>query len=206
MPLVKPYCTVAQVQKELRNSDADAAGWLEDCINAASRYVDDWRGRDYWFHDHASSPLVIRGAMESWLDDTVLELLYSPIITLTRVAEGSTVLVAETGYVIRRARAGYDMENDALIRIGGSWLKGYTTADAISLTGTFGYYSVSTQIMSPDTPPNINKATILIAAAFSTMDQKDIISADGMRDRIATKEIPRQVAALLGPRAGRVLV
>lgn len=112
--------------------------------------------------------------------------------------------MAGTDYVIHKALT--DMKRDALLRVNGSWELGIMDSDATQIKGLFGYAQAATTDVPTGIPVHVSKATILLAAAFSTMEQKDIIGADGMRDRLSSKSIPPQVATLLGPKHGRVLV
>lgn len=204
MALVNPYCSVAAVQEELHNKDNEKIPWLEDCINQASRFVDEWRGRDYYQHDHSSAALIIRSAIDSCVEETVIRLPYWPIIELTEVKEANTVLVLGTDYII--ARSGNDIVQDMLVRVGRDWALGVIDSESVQLTGKFGYAQATSAAVPTGIPAHVSKATCLLAAAFSTMNQKEIISADGLRDRIATTSIPPQVATLLGPKAWRFMV
>ena len=204
MPLVNPYCSLAQLQGELKNADTAPTAWLEDCINQASRYVDEWRGRDYYQHDYSTNALLIRGGIESRVYGETLELPYWPVIQLTEVKDADTVLVAETDYVL--VQTGDDMRPDELIRVEAEWGTGIVSGECIAIKGKFGYAQASSSVVPTGIPGNITKATSLLAAVFSNLYQREIISADGMRDRISSNTIPPQVATLLGNRARRVFV
>lgn len=203
MELVNPYCSVSDVQSELHNTEGAVAEWLQSCVNAASRYIDEWRGRDYFQHDYTSTPLVVRGAVEPYVDGDKLTLPISPVISITSVFDGLTALTAEVDYVL--VNAWHDMQRSILVRVGSDWSTGKLASESVRIYGKFGYAQSAAHEVPAGLPPNVHKAAVLLAAAFSTMEQKDIISADGMRDRVATKTIPPQVQVLLGARAGRLL-
>lgn len=204
MALVNPYCSVAAVQEELHNTDGAKVPWIEDCITQASRFVDEWRGRDYYQHDHSSAALLIRGSIDPNVEDDVIRLPYWPVIQLTEVTEAGTTLVLGTDFVV--VSSGTDLVQDVIMRAGSNWALGILDADSVQIKGKFGYAQATSAAVPTGIPAHVSKATCLLAAAFSTMNQKEIISADGLRDRIATTSIPPQVATLLGPKAWRFMV
>src|SRR5687768_5845370 len=101
MALVNPYCSIEQVADELRNSDATLAapaGQLELAINQVSRFIDDYKGRDYYLHDHSVTSLkldqldISKGII---VDDTIW-LPYWPIITWTSLTVSGELWVEDT--------------------------------------------------------------------------------------------------------------
>lgn len=202
MALENPYCIVAQVQAELRNTDTTLNAALETAINQASRYVDEWTGRDWYQHDHTSSALYVRAAM-CLVDGPMLWLPYSPIISLTSVTEAGTALVQGTDFVISLSMYP-NRGNNALTRVGGDWTCGVTDDESIALVGKFGYAQTFTTSVPTGLPAHINRAAVMVAAAFSGHDTKEIVSADGIRDTVTVKSIAKDVEKVLGPRTGRV--
>ncbi len=202
MALLNPYCSVAEVQTELKNTDASLVAQLETAINQASRYVDEWTGRDWFQHDHSATPLYIRRGM-ALTDGASLWLPYGPIITLTSVTESGVALVQGTDFVVTGCLWPQDHMH-MLLRVGADWTCGVADAESIVIVGKFGYAQALNTAVPTGLPANINRAAIMVAAAFSGHDMKEIVSAEGVRDTIVSKAIPKDVEKVLGPRAGRV--
>jgi hypothetical protein len=190
MGLVNPYCTVEQVREYIRNGSANSTA-LEDAINAASRWIDQFKGRDYFQHDYSSSPLVI-DKWDKCIDDDLLLLPYSPVIELTQVSVAGVVQVAGTDY---KAKGCF------LVRLGGVWPEAEADADAIKLTGKFGYAQASSASVPTGIPGQITQACIQIAAAVSKHNLKDVVGLDGLKTSLVETDIPRSAKELLGGRA-----
>lgn len=188
--LVNPYCSVAQVQAELRNTDAALNDALVRAINAASRYIDQYKGRDYFKHDHSSSPVVVDVFSRAVYGQT-LYLPFSPIISLSEVKEGGAVLVQDQDYVIR---------GDSLRRLSGHWSVGEPPDNVIELNGVFGYQQTTSADVPVGIPLTINQAAVLIAAALSGQNSKEVINLDGGKSSVIDKAIPKTAYDLLGSR------
>lgn len=190
--LENPYCTVTDVQAELRNSEAAIVDIIEDAITAASRMIDERQGRDFYYHDHTTTPVRI-DADDDKVFGHVLFLPYRPIITLTEVRVAGEVWGLGTDYV-RKA--------DKLLSLREEWPVGIDDEDAIFLKGTFGFVQASTADVPTGIPATVRRACILIAAALSGHNQKDIVGLDGNRSSVTNKEIPKEAWKLLG--AGKI--
>jgi len=159
--LVNPYCSVADVQAEIKNAAAALVDEITRAINRASRWIDDWKARDYFLHDYSVTPLTLTAA-NALVSDGVLLLPHPGIVSLTEVLEGAGTLTEGVNYsvVYERARR----EAIGLARIGGGsaggggfinpystigqeapssspfgWALGYSTGQAVTLKGKFGY-------------------------------------------------------------------
>lgn len=216
MALVNPYCSVAQVQDELRNSDSSLAvsgGQLETAINQVSRFIDDWKGRDYFQHDHSSTPLKFDRLDRQWVVGDTLWLRYSPIIVLTSVTVANVVWALDTDYIVKE-----DDQGSRIISLHGRFalgpcqLEGYVNGiygagpilgaitDRISLVGKFGYLQATSADVPTGLPGAINKAAILGAAALSGHNQKETVGMDGQKSSIVDKNFPKAFYDLLGKR------
>ena len=166
---------------------------LEPAIHAASRWVDRYKGRDFVYHNHSSSPLVLRGSDRDVGERVVLPAL-APIITLTKVEVNDEEWIAGTDF--------YQEEDFALHAINRYWPQ---TADGtVKLTGTFGYPERAGNAGVFDAPSNIARATIMMAAAISGHMRKDVLGLDGNIQSIADRDVPKPVRDLLGPPVVRV--
>jgi len=192
VPLINPYCTVAEVQKELRNTDSALNAELETAINQASRWIDDYKGRDYFLHDHSVSALVIRATDGDIVQDELF-LPYYPIITLTSVTVKGTTWTENTDFV-------RDTRRNRLISVDGEWDLSEVT-DKVDIVGKFGYDQASSAAVPTGLPLHINKAAILVAAAFSGHNRKEAVGLDGGKTEVIEKDIPQVVFKILGARA-----
>lgn len=190
MALKNPYCTVAQVQAELRNTEATLQTQIEDAINQASRWIDDYLRRDFFQHDFSATPLRV-SKWDQAVFDEILFLPYRPVIELTVVKEGDTILTVDVDYFVKEGR---------LIRLGGKWAVGEPPEEDIELTGKFGYAQAASTDVPTDIPPQIQRAAILVAAAFSGHNQKEIVGLDGSKEQVIDKNIPKAVFDILGKR------
>jgi hypothetical protein len=196
MALDRPYCSIAQVHDELRNADATIDSQLELCIGQASRYIDDYKGRDYYLHDYSSTPLKLDKYDGAYVIGDTVFLPYRPIIVLTSITVAGTLWVLDTDYIVKSDRIG-----DRIVSLKGNF-KSYlcTGTDRISIVGKFGYDQAASTDVPTGLPAHINKAAILIAAAFSGHNQKTIVGLDGAKTEVIDKMIPKTALALLGTR------
>jgi len=193
--LSNPYCTVAEVQAEIRNSDSSLTDQLTRAINAASRWIDAQQGRDYYQHDHTSTPLVI-DEFDHCAVGCRLFLPYWPVISITTVELAGETLVKDTDYSERE---------DMLVYLLGEWPRLYRPDGTLKLYGKFGYAQTATTAVPTGLPERIRMAAVLAAAALSGHNSKDVLTIDGRKESVIEKAIPKTVFELLGPtRAFRV--
>lgn len=204
MALVNPYCTVAEVREEIKNSDtADVTdAVLQDAINAASRWVDRYKGRIFYeIADYSAADLEITDRDGIVFEDEVY-LPWIPIISLSLVKVGTQTLVLDTDYqvIYRYNPANGIREGVRLVRIGGNW--GITSPDGhLFLRGTFGYDQSGVPSAVPTNLPNyISRAAILVAAALSGHNRKQAVGFDGSMTDINDRAIPKEVFQMLGRR------
>jgi|SRR6185503_10888249 len=218
--LFYPYTSLAAVQQETKNRDSDKEDWFKECINNASRIIEEELRRDFRFHDHTSSALTVKS---SWFAGQEIFLPW-PILTLTEVkineddALSSDDYIYENGAlnkgnaVIRRRGAGWGSDADVII-IGGSLFdseeygsldrptKAYPdrTLTKVYLKGTFGYalVSSSTAVTPVDIPEKVKRAATLTAAAISGYMRKEIMGMDGERQSLMDTRIPPAAWALI---------
>jgi hypothetical protein len=192
--LLNPYCTVAQVQEELRNTNDNLTGTIEDAINQASRFIDEYKGRDYLWHDHSSDALVI-DRFDGNIIGEWLFLPHRPVVTVTEISVAGEVWTKDEDYRVKDYR---------IACLSGEWPLANPPDGLIEIKGTFGYQQASTADVPTGLPGTINKAAVLIAAALTGHNQKDIIGLDGSKESVIDKLIPRTAFQLLG--SPRILV
>jgi len=187
MPLVKPYTTIARVRAETRNEDSSLDEKFETAINDASRAIDEFCKRDFWFHDYTGSgySLPVNGdkIFPPW-----------PIISLTGITyEGITI----TDYNVFAQ----------FIECTGEEL-GITSGGMAVIKGTFGYAlaeSESETTPPPTLPPQIIRAATMIAAVWSGEYAIERVSLQNERTSIASSDIPDEAMNLLAPYRALVL-
>ena len=194
--LLNPYCLADEVLDEMKIAAGDVdADEITRAINHASRWVDDYKGRDFFEHDHTSSALLLDDHDEDpSVFDRVVFLPYRPIIgNLTEVKVGTTVFTEDVDYAITRS-------GNRLIRLGGNW--DISAPDLrLSIKGKFGYDQGGVTTAVPTGLPSIiNLATILVAAAISGHNRKELQAFDGSKITINDREIPQEVLKMLGNR------
>ena len=196
MPLVtNAYCSLLAVQKETGNSESELDEWFEECIVAASRWIDDYCYRDFLPHDHTSTAYTVKSS------ELVADYIYLdwPINTLTEVKSGDLVIASD----LYEWNAG-----KRFIRLldGSHWLAknqpranqlgygmGFEIARVgyalpITLKGSFGY----------TTPPQaVQIACTNIAAAWSHEKRREKVSYDGTRHSLLDERIPEDAKDLL---------
>lgn len=190
MTLVNPYCTLEALKWELKFPQADTSkdDELKAAINDASRWIDNRTGRDFFFHDHTTVPLVLDEY--DAIFEGALFLPYRPVITITSLSAGAALLTSGTDY---RWVAG----GDRVYRLGASWLPA-RVGNLITVYGTFGYPQATTADVPTGLPGYITHAARLVAAAFSGHNRKEIVGLDGNKMEVFTKEIPKLVLDALG--------
>lgn len=200
MSAINPYCTAEEVQAEIRNIEPDVAALLDDAIEAASRWIDRYKGRDYYQHDFTATPLTILAHMRYVSFDTLF-LPFRPVITLTAVTVAGVAWTEGEHYVVGRDD---DYGIVKLISLEGYWPDTNVPADSISLTGKFGYAQATTADVPTGLPQHIRRACVLAAAAFTGRNQKESVGLDGAKVALIDKNIPKGVYDLLGPRKAYV--
>jgi hypothetical protein len=218
-----PYTTLARVQQETRNPDAEKADIMNDAINLASRAVDDYCRRDFGYHDFSETEMVVPS---NWATKNIIWFPW-PIITLTGLAKEG-VLIPTTEYVffpggenvrywneladwfyIGSSGNMIDMPQvDWISRgplgpSGWNWDRESLRPPMITLSGTFGYPPAQGQSgpdytqVPPTLPPAIIRATTMIAAVFSGEMRKEVMGPDGTKESLFTNTIPPTAKQLL---------
>jgi hypothetical protein len=198
--LKNPYCTLAELCQELKcdvpTSGNDPFDELQTAINNASRYIDRYKGRDYYQHDYSSSALIFDQFSSDVFGDTIF--LAGPCFVLSEVKEAGTVLVSGTDYCL----ADGDM---TLRRLGGEWQPSRPDA-LVEVKCKLGF----TQTTDADVPAFSEKfkfialACRLIAAAISGHNKKEGVGLDGQKFDLIETAIPKTVYDILG-RRNRIL-
>jgi hypothetical protein len=211
--LVNPYCTLDQLKDELKRKRTDASidDELGEAIVNASRWVDDYLKRDFFFHDYSVTGLVLNQFSSEVIGNQIF--LNWPILSMASASLGSTGLISGTDYLIQGS-APHD--NRILTRLpwieGNTWYSQWTGLTEteptvpITLMGTFGYSQGSPTAdhatVPIGIPGKINLATRLVAAALSGHNRKQVAGLDSQPTEIMDRKIPQTVYDMLGKRIG----
>lgn len=196
--LLNPYCSVAELIEELKMTAANvpAASAIEDelkrAIVNASRWIDDFMRKDFFFHDYSVTPLVLDQFSDGVFDKQIF-LPYSPVITLTSITSGDVALVADTDFT-------HDATRGIIHSLCGVW-RPLRPGALLSINGTFGYAQATTADVPTGIPGHITHATRLVAAAFSGHNRTQVAGLDGQAQMVNVNEIPKTVFQVLGRRA-----
>ncbi len=155
--LVNPYCTETQLRAYLRNQDASIADVVKEAINQASRWIDEYKGRDYFEHDYTATGLVI----DDWDELTTREILflgYNPLIQLVSLTVGGTVWNPETQPgVLTDPPADYRVKPDKgeVISFRGTWLPDRRQAQVLVHTGAIAQISQNLSLQLRGAPEQV---------------------------------------------------
>jgi hypothetical protein len=222
MDLLNPYCSVEQLQSYMKTAfTAEAVvDQLELAINAASRWIDDYRSRTFYEHDHSEEPLIVRAHSRDIANEWLF--LPGPIIELDAVEVCGEAWTEEEHYLREDAagklmsQQGYWIGPIDFSEIGNvhPWLRAFrnTPAAKIEITGRFGYSQYSSgeepaldrTLVPTGLPTNIHQAALQIAAAFTRLNNRDVQGLDGQKVGITEVDIPKSALMLLGPRVSRL--
>ena len=218
--LDRPYCTLAEVQAELRNAETDQEDAIKTAINQASRLVDDRCNTDFLQHDHSSTPLDV----QPWMVQGDRIFLPWPIIEITEIKEtvSGTVYDASNYKVmfgtLDNLAGGKVTGNGEIIMLASavSTLAASQGAQAdekplwpvpgtgvfIAIKGKFGYApqgggTPDWTAPPPTIPAAIRRATVMIAAALSGLNMRRTIDNQGSRSEFFSTNIPKEVEPLL---------
>ncbi len=265
---------------ELRSDDSDIATQVEDAINQACRFIDNWKARDYFLHDYTQTELSV-DQYDRAIDGDSLWFPHTPTIEINSVTVADEEWTEDEDYLVKECRliaigtssewtacpgrwpligatdrvvinglfgymqprslssavivaggTGYTV-NDVLTVVGGtasqaaqitvSAVSGgiitaftvtragsYTAVPSspVSVTGGTGSgatftptWGIMTAVVPTGIPDNIVRAAVLIAAAFSGHNQKEIVGLDGNKEQVTDKAISSTAYKILGARA-----
>ncbi len=195
--LLNPYCSESEVRDEIRNTDAAIQDTLIRSINSATLWIDDYTRRTFAESDYSESALVL-DEFDGVVFGNQVFLPKRPVIEITELKLGEQVLTEGEDFVVKP---------EIIYRVGGDWK--VSTPDAlIRIKGRFGYPQrgageapqLDRTIIPTGLPGNIRRAAVLVAAAFSGYDRKEIVGLDGQFTSIADRAIPKEVKEMLGVR------
>lgn len=198
-----PYIELAELLDELKmkSEDASAADVRDDLLRSiqnASRWVDDYTRRDYFFHDHAATPIEF-DQFDSGVYGRDLFLPVGPIITVTKVELNGTELDAATEYVVKNTRE----DDQRIVALFGDWMNHRcfrnTTRNVIKVYGTFGYLQTSSfpVTVAGDTGSQLSAVTLLgdvevgtplywrLTRPATNVSKLELFSDSGMTAKIA---------------------
>lgn len=204
MPAIlhKPYCTVRQVQAHTRNSDAGLNDKYVECINRASRFIEEHCFRDFWFHNHLTTESAPNNVYRIPRHHIAGESVYFPWPVLSAVnvwvrlrneSRDASTLLDPNEWTVDNAGFSGRIILDKPLEFD---YKGH-----VEVEGTFGYTlqpGSDPELFVPlDIPSGVNHACILVAAAWSTEYRVQQIGLDGGRTELLDDKIPKEALRLL---------
>ena len=185
MPLLRPYCSMAQLRDFIGNDDPELELKLEDAINSASRLVEQKLGSSAWFQDYSSSWYTVdpRDNIGAFI------VLPFPIITLTELTQDGEALAGGVYGEVEGADYTFTPGTRTINSPGG-------LAGVIKIKGTFGYpldATDPTNLPPPTLPFDINEAAVKVAAALSGLWKKTARSFGGENETVLVQSIPKEV-------------
>lgn len=135
--MLRPYCTLEEVRTECKNSTTDNDDLYRRCINLASRYIEKTCKRDFWFHDHTTTPFRIP---RSQVIGNEISLRW-PIISLTDVRVWFDPKVQTSSDFSLKLDEYYFEPDSSTIQLEPyySWRGGWAPMQALGNTGNTGY-------------------------------------------------------------------
>lgn len=184
--LLRPYCTLQDVQDVTGNREEDGVELTLKAINKASRLIEDLTEIVFWFHDHTTTPLSIK--RHNVVGKTIF--LGLPVLTLTEIKiDGEVANLTEFEidgrYIQSLVTFAYPFTSKMEVK----GTSGYALSQAVGSGG---------EVLPPPTlPATIARAATLTAAAISGQWLRERIGLDGSKDTMLETRIPGEVEALL---------
>jgi hypothetical protein len=198
--LERPYCTLADVQLETKNSGSENDDLYLACINAASRYVDTYCRRDFWFHDYTTTPY--RVPRSSVLGNDIVLPFRIVDISEVRYMEDSTV-TSSPDFALTEIEY-YFEEGRYIINVSSTRQINYPFEGRVEVYGEFGYTLALDSNNDPvlteppsDLPAAVRRATTIVAAAWSNERRLESVALDGSKSMILDNTVNKEVFALL---------
>lgn len=200
--LNKPYCTIEDLKAYIANSEYDD-GFYAQAINQASRMVEKIAGRTFWYVDFRFKDYVPNKS------DITEDRIYFPfpIRAISSIQVDSSNLDASDYYYV--SVTDYDDPRNWYIEVVSKesfelavedirFIKDEITSN-IKVKGTFGYQVESNTKIPTDYnfPPDVRRATTMIAGTLTGKFMKQSVDLDGNRENILETMIPMDAVKLL---------
>lgn len=198
--LEKPYCTLLDVQSETKNSGTENDDLYLSCINAASRYIDTYCRRDFWFHDYTTTAYrVPRGSVignSIALPFSIIDLTEVRYVADATVTPSSAHTLSEIEYYFEEGRSTISISSTVEIN--------YPFDGRMEVYGEFGYSLSLDENNDPivtqppyDIPAAVRRAATIIAAAWSNERRLESVALDGSKSSILDNTVNKEVFSLL---------
>jgi len=180
MTLTNAYCTVTQLKQAIKRPNSDEVVYdslFEDCINRASRDIDEHTNRIFYSKTITAELFDAFAWSDSELYISDNKILFpSEIISVSSITNDGTALTEGTDFYVYK-KQGY-------IEAAGSWSssrKSSANSTGIAITATFGHAT---------TPTSIEMICIELAKVYSGLDTRMITNANGTFEFEMGNKIP----------------
>lgn len=201
-----PYITVEELVEELKGAMPDETndeGKLDAvkynrAIESASRMVDEYCQRDFYFHDYSTVPLILDQFSKGVFDNRIF-LPHDPVISISNMEVAGEVWVADTDYSI-------DLKSGIIYSLRGNWYASRPD-NLIKIYGTFGFTQADPESVPAGIPGKVIIATRVAAAFFSGDARKEFFPIDGEGPiSVAIHTMPKTFFLALGEARMPILI
>lgn len=178
MSITNGYATTTQLNTRLGQAFSSGNNFtlLEDCIEAASRFIDRYTGSFFYTKTLSSEKLDRFAVSDSELfisDDGVSIMLPVPVISISSITEDGTALTENTDYYVYSSSYKIDRE--------GVWT---SARRGIAISGSIGYAA---------TPKRIENLCLTIAEVMTGLGVRTVTDSEGSVQDIVMRSIPKWV-------------
>jgi hypothetical protein len=198
--LEKPYCILSDVQAETKNSGSENDDLYLSSINAASRYIETYCRRDFWFHDYTTTPYrVPRGSVignSIVLPFNIIDLSEVRYMDDATVTSSPDFALSEIEYYFEEGRSTISISSTVEIN--------YPFEGRMEVYGEFGYNLSLDENDDPiltqppyGLPAAVRRAATIVAAAWSNERRMEGVALDGSKSSILDNTVNKEVFSLL---------
>lgn len=202
--LNKPYCEIEDVKSYIKNSEYDD-GFYSYAINQASRMVDKFMGRNFWYNDYTQKAYRPQDVFEDRI------FFPFPIRRIDELKVGGNIIGSNSYFYV-------SIEDDQEARnfflqmefVSESDLSSFAqtellnkdtrnTPKKIEVKGIFGYTITGINQMPTDAyfPADVRRATTMIAGTLTDQFRREVVDKDGNKENLLETMIPHDAIKLL---------
>ena len=202
--LFKPYCTIDDVKAYIRNSEYDD-GFYAQAINQASRMVEKFTQKNFWFHNHRVTPFRPKDIFENKV------FFPFPIRSISSLTIDGYAVTSDSYHYVSvldsvESRNYYiemefvseaDLTNLAGVRLLNE--DPNQTPKKVLVKGEFGYRVGQNDEfpIDPLFPAEVRRATTMIAGTLTDQFRREVVDKEGNKQNLLETMIPYDAIKLL---------